>query len=824
MDVLASAEKSYRALLLLAMHASTNQSQLPALSVLYFRLAQIAARRNDRDRADELIASAFDAALMSEQQTRELEHALIEARADDLLLRTLDNQLERAEDPEKAAEILIDFASRRLRLGEPSAMLLSRLRDRTDQLSSTLSGISNSEMVLRAHRPLAALYRLLGDTECVLALLMTWSGRFGSSSAGVELQVEAAKLMLDFPDRRLEGIEALLTAWNRDPSRDDVADVLAQALEAEKRYDDLGSLIRDRITRAERARKTEQANALRLQLGSLLEGVGKLDDASVAYESIVSATTVHRREALQALARVLRVLENQTDRLCRVLESLLEISEGREAAEVAHQLALVFERVQDRTGLERALGHGFAQDPTYEPLRTALVAMYRKQGQLSKARATLEYSAERSPQDLGVAVELVDLCEALGDTEGALSVLERALARVPDDAELNRRRWQLLIAAGRHVEALEALEREHARGGVSALELAHAIKDSGLAETSRSYRFREVELLLAAKAPSEARVRLADWTQGHRDDAEAYRQHAKLAVVAKEWDEAAAALTRLVEIEGAEGAVAAALDLSIACDKLGEPARAIPALERARSLVTEHEELEQRLLKIYENAKMSDRLGALYLERSQRPAADGQRVEMLERAAHSFFDAEEPSRALSALDAAETLDPERLSVTLGKVKALRQLDLRSRALDVLQEHAAANRHARDRDRYRLFEELASLHLEQDELPEAFEALQQANKLERAQPRILLLLGLVAAELDDVGTASSALRTAVAATRASDGKPALSPSERAGALAELCRLQLMRGSQATARQLLDKALEEDPNHHLVAALAQALQRH
>ncbi len=823
LDVLPSAEQSYRALLLMSMHTSTGQSQLPALAVLYFRLAQIAERRNDRDRVDELIASAFDAALTSEQQTRELEHALIEARADDLLLRTLDNQLERAENPEKAAEILIDFATRRLKFGEPSAILLSRLRDRTDQLSSTLSGMSNSEMVLRAHRPLVALYRLLGDTECVLALLMTWSGRFGSSAAGVELQVEAAKLMLDFPDRRVEGIEALLAAWNRDPSRDDVADVLASALETEKRYDELSNLLRDRITRAERARKTDHANALRLQLGEQLERIGQFDNAAVAYESIMTATTVHRREALEALARVLGALDKHSDRLCRVLESLLEISEGRKAAEVAHQMALIFEQLRDQSGFERALGHGFAQDPTFEPLRSLLVTMYRKQGQLAKARATLEYSAERSPRDHAIAAELVDICEALGDTEGALTVLERALAQVPDNAELNRRRWQLLIIAGRHVEALEALEREHARGGVSPLELAHAIKDSGLAENSRNYRLREVDLLIAAKAEQVARERLVDWTRTHSDDAEAYRLHAKLAVGAKNWSEAADALARLVELAPAEGAVAAALDLSIACEKLADPARAIPALERAKSLVAEHEELEQRLLRTYENAGLHDRMGALFLERSQRPTADGARLELLEQAATHFFEANAPSQALAALEQAEVLDPERLSIALSKVKALRLLDARGRALDVLNDHTAPNRHQRDKDRYRLFEELATLHLEQDELMEAFDALAQAHKLDRAQPRIALLLGLVAADLDDVATASTALRAAVAAPKTNDGK-ALSATERASAYIELSRMQLLRGSQTTARQMLDKAIEEDPNHHLVSALAQAMQRH
>jgi len=382
----------------------------------------------------------------------------------------------------------------------------------------------------------------------------------------------------------------------------------------------------------------------------------------------------------------------------------------------------------------------------------------------------------------------------------------------------------MLIAAGRHVEALEALEREYARGGVTPLELAHAIRDSGLAENSRNYRLREVELLTNGKAESEARTRLADWTRSHSDDTEAYRQLAKLAVAAKDWDEAAGALARLVDLAPAEGAVAAALDLSIACEKLADPARAIPALERAKSLVSGHEELEQQLFKNYANAGMHDRMGTLHLERSGRQTSDGARLDMLEQAATHFLEANAPSQALSALEQAEVLDPERLSVALGKVKALRQLDARERALEVLNEHFLPSRHQRDKDRYRLFEELAMLHLEQDELTEALEALTQAHKLDRAQPRVALMLGLVAADLDDIAAASSALRSAVAAPKGPDTKSSLTATERASAYIELCRMQLLRGSQATARQMFDRAVEEDPNHHLISSLAHAMQRH
>jgi tetratricopeptide (TPR) repeat protein len=833
LGVLTAAEQSYRSLLLLAMHQGQGspQGNLPALAVLYFRLAQIAERRGDRDRADELIASAFDAALNEEAQTRQLEQALIEARADDLLLKTLDNQLSRAKGVEDSASVLMDFASRRLRLGEPSTILVSRLRDRADQISGALANEGGAEVVMRAHAPLVTVYRLLGDTECVLALLLTWSNRFINTSVGHVLEVEAAKLMLDFPERRAEGIDALLAAWSRDSSRDDVAEVLTAALTAEHRLEDLAHLVAERIGKAERKRHTDQANALRLELGDLYERLGQSTEAVGVYESVVTATTAHRRAALEALSRVLTKTGADPARLCEVLDGLLELSEGRAAAETALQLAkqlrIIAERsaqASDPIALERALNHGFAQDPSYVPLREALVAWYREQGQFDKARSILELSLARSPRDRSLILELVELSEASSDADGALELLQTALNHLPDDTELNRRRWQLLVRAGRNDEALNALEREHARGVVSAAELAEAIVGSGLAQQSRQWFLRLVELQVATKAELEARDCLKEWLNRHGDDVEAHRELARLAVKANAWDEAVESLSKLAQFDTTpEGTVAAALDLAIACDKIGDPARAIPALERAKDFVAVHDELEQRLLKTYDITKRYDRMARVYVERSERPGAEKKRVTLLERAANYYLEAHLPSEASACLDRALALEPERLSVVLTKIRALRQNHESEAARALVSEHIASNKHARDKERYRLFEELATLHLDEDELVEAFEALTQAHKLERSHPRIALLLGLVAADLDDVATASSALRQAVTAVRPADKKPALSPGERAAAYAELARLQFLRGSQSTARQFFDRAVEEDPNHHAVLQLSRAIQR-
>jgi tetratricopeptide (TPR) repeat protein len=828
LGALTSAEQSYRALLLLAMHAPGDHLGLPALSVLYFRLAQIAERRSEPERADELIASAFDAALNHESQTRELEQALIEARADDLLLKTLDSQLGRAPTIDQSAEVLMDFASRRFKLGEPSASLLTRLRERADQISSTLSTDFDEERVLRAHGALVATYRLLGDPECILALLLAWSRRCSVSTVGRSLEIEAAKLMLAFPERRAEGIETLLSTWSRDDRSEDVAAVLSAALAAEGRFEELAELLVERIARAERVMASDAAGALRMELGALYERTGKLDEAVTVYEAIATSSEEHRLAALEAQSRVLGSQGSDPERRCRILDALLAMTEGRKAAEIAFTLAELRRAFGANHGeaqavIERALAHGFAQDPTYEPVRQALVEHYRAQNQVDKARSILELAIARSPRDLRLVIELVELSEAMSDPERALEVLDSALVYLPDDPELNRRRWQLLVRAGRHEDALVVLEREYARGAVTALELASAIDDSGLSRSSRVLRFREVELLVAGRAEDRARGKLTDWIATHPDDAEAHRELARLSVKARAWEEAVGALARLVRIDTPEGSVAAALDLAIACDKIGAKSRAVESLEWAFRIAPTHEELEQRLLKSYEAVGMHEAMAKVFVARSQRVGTDKERIAALEQGAARYLLAGAPASAMDCIARAMELEPERLSLVLVKLQVLRALGRRDDALNLALEHTTSTRHAREKDRYRLFEALAELHLDEDELVEASEALAQAHRMDRSQQHIALLLGLVAADLDDIATASSALRAAVTTSRPDDQKSTLSSSDRAAAYAELARLQLLRGSQSTARQFFEKAIEEDASHHAVLQISPALQR-
>src|SRR5690606_7336307 len=86
---------------------------------------------------------------------------------------------------------------------------------------------------------------------------------------------------------------------------------------------------------------------------------------------------------------------------------------------------------------------------------------------------------------------------------------------------------------------------------------------------------------------------------------------------------------------------------------------------------------------------------------------------------------------------------------------------REAAIVELTKLAAANDSRKPAARVAAFWELATLYLGEDEIKEAYEVLTQAQKLERRNGEVALLLGMLALDLDDEKTAGRALRSVTA---------------------------------------------------------------
>lgn len=110
---LARAERMYGALLLIALRqrpASDEDPDRPARSEVMINLHWILKRLEQSGRADEMLASAFEAAKRGDFEAERLEHALREAGDHALLLRALEARLARTEHATARAEVLSDMA------------------------------------------------------------------------------------------------------------------------------------------------------------------------------------------------------------------------------------------------------------------------------------------------------------------------------------------------------------------------------------------------------------------------------------------------------------------------------------------------------------------------------------------------------------------------------------------------------------------------------------------------------------------------------------------------------------------------------------------
>ena len=78
-------------------------------------------------------------------------------------------------------------------------------------------------------------------------LLRTLAARYAKSSVGAELEIEAAELMLDEPERRGEAVDSLLRAWEEDPAEARVASLLKRVLAEDGRIEELVKVLRGTI-------------------------------------------------------------------------------------------------------------------------------------------------------------------------------------------------------------------------------------------------------------------------------------------------------------------------------------------------------------------------------------------------------------------------------------------------------------------------------------------------------------------------------------------------------------------------------------------------
>jgi tetratricopeptide (TPR) repeat protein len=479
------AEATYRTLLLLLRHSSDEKVAGSSRAEVYVELHELALRRGETDRARDLMASALEVALESDQERLGLEQALRRRAKFDVLEDALETHLASAADPAASARALAALASfhrERETLDEARA---AQLLERADRIRREL-GSRPSGSEVGPFEKMVEVYVLLGQPEQAVELLDTMASHAERPDDGIRFRLEAARLLVDVPFRRDEAASRLHEIWKHDHTRSGVALLLSRVLEEE----------------------------------------GRIEEA-LAVHRAGPPERGHERETLEAIVRLEKARGIEPARLADALERLMEFEEGARQADVARRLTVLYGELGDVAAKERTLVRGFAADPARPDLRDDLVDLYVSRGAFAQAAAALERALLAS-SDASLRWRLSELHEKTGDREAALRALDFVPSSRQDKAQLGRRRFVLLEAAGRTEEALIELEAAYHVDTRHGTELLAAIERTALADSSERWALLAADLSVRYGEPEKARRTLERWLEKNPKSRAAMNRLAKL--------------------------------------------------------------------------------------------------------------------------------------------------------------------------------------------------------------------------------------------------------------------------------------------------------
>jgi tetratricopeptide (TPR) repeat protein len=391
-----------------------------------------------------------------------------------------------------------------------------------------------------------------------------------------------------------------------------------------------------------------------------------------------------------------------------------------------------------------------------------------------------------------------------------------------------RRRAQLLSELGREGEALADLERAYAVDPALADELAQALRralERASREEQPSLTLRLVGVLEGTNDLNGARITLSEFLASYPDDVEGWRRMASLDARTGNVAEALSTLERLVGLETGPGLVETALRYSELCDQAGRTGDARTALERALEQDSQNPELRRRLQSLYESIGANRELANMLLDQAEVSTDMELRLSLLLRAADLLLSPEgDLDAAVRILEFARGEAPDSIEAVVLLARAYSAVSRNEEALKLLQGVTEAHRGRRSKALSAVYEQIASIHLEEGFLTDALQALAKAFEMDSKNARLAMLLGRLAIDAEENDVAQRAFR-AVTIMRTADPEDldGAQPQNKADANYYLAVLAQKQGDVRKAKVLASKALAESPGHEAARALVATLDK-
>lgn len=696
--------------------------------------------------------------------------------------------------------------------------------------------------------PLARLYESRSDAQGLDDLCQTCLEALVEPAARNALRMARARVLAADSERGDEAVACLRDVLAEEPEHSEATVLYASLLERGGRDTDLGDLLWKQLDAAREKNDLPAVRALAVRLGGILERSAP-GDAKLVYRTALGVLP-EDRELLRAALRLVGPEDDPGER-AGLMERVLALATGPDAAPLVLEVALICESLGDDEGLGRALAHGYREAPDDDAIRGRLERHYRNQqdfprlaellaeaaGRVSvpaksvallreaatlrrdlgdpvAAAALLRRAREAAPADLGLVEELVTCLQSKGDIGAAIDEIGRVLETIGEAPEprirLLRQRCELHRAVRDDAQAAADLEEALALGGREVLDdllalLEEARKRAGKKkdhETERAVTLRLATLHLERGSDEEAGAILAVWIDRSPADAEALRLQAELQESMGDWEALALTAARLVEVEEGDAQLQAGLRLADVCRKIGRPGEARAGLEHIAYLHPANEEVREHLRRIYEETGADRELAELLLQDAEAAAEEGPRFARLRQAGVLFLSVAEPARAGQALEAALALRPGEHETTMLLVDAYGQEGRFAEASEILRTLIAAQKKKRSPEMSALLQRMAHLASYEGDRTSQIEWLRQSLEADKNNGAVAVELADVAEEMGDWDTALKALQ---AVTLMKTSPPISHPV----AFLRQARIAYRRGEKPRAVLWAKRALVEDP---------------
>jgi len=570
-----------------------------------------------------------------------------------------------------------------------------------------------------------------------------------SPESAVALSMRLAGWFRDKASNNAAAETALKRALEFDPSSDEVLLAIEQLQRAPGRELDLfGTLRRRAKLQVDEARREE----LYRQAKGLAEAGGDLAAAEATLRELLAQDDSN----LWALAELCKLREAAGDFAetfkLTVRQAELSADAGsvrafrRRAAEIAR------DRLSDLAKASELFEQLFEDDPSDRDAAAALRALYpqtNRHQELGRLLERLVDMAESASARTALRLELAQLNrEKFQSLDAAIELLRAVLEEEPGQSEAVVALSELYEKTQRDEELAELLSTQIAAARErtdTASELTFQVRLGEVYDSRLGDRGRAIETYRG----------VLERDPKHQAALEAL---SRLYKAQNDLPAAAEIISRLLDMAQGPVAVALAVELGEAEQKLGNTEQAARAFERGLVHDEQSAELRDRLRVLYQAAKEWEKLSALLARDAELSAKPEDAVKLLQRAAQiQSTERGDHVAAAEMLERASKLKPDDREILLALCDQYSASGRGKAAAEVLQRIVDSFGTKRTKELGEIHRRLAAAYLADGDVPKSLEELDRAFRIEPGNVNVLTLLGDVAMRVNDYKKAQQMYR-------------------------------------------------------------------